>query len=698
MSIFRTIGNAFKDGWNRNTRSTTNGNFGWREEDEDYGGKQHTWSSDTLDYAANMSYVSFTKPNRIDVKRKEANEISISTSHYTKDAKSQSFYENAFKLPDEVLTSATKNYNFVYKEAAQNVIDFGIMESQREVPQDNKIITAEVLELPVVPSMFNPLYGINVVGVNGNVPLLNNDNLNGSVHGDGGTINFSGVNYTEDLSDCSIKTLVKLSNEGKLGRGIYKYADFMYCKNLGHVSNNRLITLRRFPIPVGDDIWNLAKYDPSTRSGKGAAFGAQIPGDTGRLVTWLDDENKLDDILKYEYQDSWVQKEGKFQDVTSQEDNGTIVGSIVNLANPAYRTAVGSGFAGSGNKILAEVSGATRVGNFFGNLLKNEGTYENHAILGRYDENKVYEPKGTVRDTHLYEGKLTFSQSFSLTFDYELRSYANVNPRTAFLDLLNNILQVTYRQGKFWGGQVWFMGAPGNRAGWQTANALIDRSFDKLSDTFQMLCRGELNFGDLLGSLANRGAAFFKQAFNTAVETINGIAQGQATELTTKLADAVKNYQIDDMVKGMLKNNLGRPALYATNTILTGDPTGLWHLTIGNPRNPIMSMGNLIIDNATVQHYGPLGIDDFPTGLKVTVNLKHAKSRDMIEIGKMYTRGTMGIGVPLGRSDVNKFVKRRIRTIQEMLDDRMYQTMWGSISPSFGNGIPVNDKKKEGGK
>lgn len=695
MSIFRTIGNAFKDGWNRNDRQSTNNNFGWTEYDEDYGGKQNNWTSDTLDYAANMSYVSFTKPNRIDVRRKESNEISISTSYYDKDAKSQKYYENAFKLPEEVLTSATKNYNFVYKEAAQNVVDFGIMKDQKEVEKDKKIITTEILELPVVPSMFNPLYGINVVGVNGNTPLLNNGDLPDNVNSSGGTIHFSGVNYGEDLSDCSIKTLVELSNEGKLGRGIYKYADFMYCKNLGHVSNNRLITLRRFPIPVGDDIWNIATYDKDNFSGKGAAFGVEIPGDTGRLVTWLDDENKLDDILKYDYQDSWVQKEGKFQDVTSQEDNGTIVGSIVNLANPAYRQAVGSGFAGSENNILGEVSGATRVGNFFGNILKHEGTYENSAILGRYDENKVYEPKGTVRDTHLYEGKLTFSQSFSLTFDYELRAYSNINPRTAFLDLLNNILQVTYRQGKFWGGAVWFMGAPGNRAGWQTANALIDRSFDKLSDTFQMLCRGELNFGDLLGSLANRGAALFKGAFNTAVEQINKIAQGQQTELTTKLADAVHDYEIDTMVKGMLKNNLGRPALYATNTILTGDPTGLWHVTIGNPRNPIMSMGNLIIDGATVQHYGPLGIDDFPTGLKVTVNLKHAKSRDMIEIGKMYTRGTMGLGVPLGRNEVGKFIKHRNRPLQDMLDERMYQTMWGSISPSFGSGIPADKKENK---
>lgn len=697
MSIFRTIGNAFKDGWNKNERQTSNNSFGWTETDDSYGEKQNSWSSDTLDYAANMSYVSFTNPRKIDVKHKESNEISISTSYYNHDAKSQSFYENTFKLPAEVLTSATKNYNFVYNEAAQNVIDFGVMKDQEKVPEKQKVITTEILELPVVPSMFNPLYGINVVGVNGNTPILNEGNVpKNGVNASGGTINFSGVNYSDDISDCSIKTLVKLSNEGKLGRGIYKYADFMYCKNLGHVSNNRLITLRRFPVPVGDDIWNLAKYDKETFAGSGAAFGAEIPGDTGRLVTWLDDENKLDDILKYEYTDSWVQKEGKFQDVTSQEDNDTIVGSIVNLANPAYRNAVGSGFAGSGNKILGEVSGATRVGNFFGNILQNKGTYENHEILGRYDDNKVYEPKGTVRDTHLYEGKLTFTQSFTLTFDYELRSYANINPRTAFLDLLNNILQVTYKQGKFWGGAVWFMGAPGNRSGWQTANALIDRSFDKLSDTFQMLLRGELNVGDLFGSLSNRGGAFLKNAWNNILSTGKDISQGNASELTTKLANAINEYNIDGMVKGMLKNNLGRPALYATNSILTGDPTGFWHVTIGNPRNPIMSMGNLIIDNASVQHYGPLGIDDFPTGLKVTVSLKHSKSRDMIEIGKMYTRGTTGLAVPLGRSDYNKFVKSRSKTIEEYLDERMYQTMWGSISPSFGNGMPVEpeDKKK----
>jgi hypothetical protein len=64
---------------------------------------------------------------------------------------------------------------------------------------------------------------------------------------------------------------------------------------------------------------------------------------------------------------------------------------------------------------------------------------------------------------------------------------------------------------------------------------------------------------------------------------------------------------------------------------------------IGNPRAPILSMGNLIIENTQIEHTGPLGIDDFPTQLTVTVTLKHAKSRDMVEIQKMYTGGLSSI-------------------------------------------------------
>ena len=51
-------------------------------------------------------------------------------------------------------------------------------------------------------------------------------------------------------SGCSIKELVEASSEGIMGQETYDYSDFMYCKHLGKVSNNYMITLRRFPLPV----------------------------------------------------------------------------------------------------------------------------------------------------------------------------------------------------------------------------------------------------------------------------------------------------------------------------------------------------------------------------------------------------------------------------------------------------------------
>ena len=714
MGLFRSVGNSFKDGWNKNDRNRKaaqdaadkinsiriNGpqHFGIMLDlykDDETGEVKSLYNLNQV-YADHINYVSTTnqKANKAeDNDRHELLRLSNYNSPVDKETNTSKF-ENNFKPPTEAILSIAKNYKFIYQHAAEILIDYGLPEKDKDgndqghgkvEDMDSKWLQAEVLELPVVPSMFNPFYGIHVVGITGNTPLMNNgeehqinvkgDNENGNQI----TANYN-KNITEDLSDCSIKKLVELSNKQKLGRGTYKYADFMYCKNLGKYSNNRLITLRKFPIPVGDNIWDLAKVD-----GKDTTWGAvSLPIDVGRLVTWMDDVNKLENILKYNYKEGWEKKEGQMQEVSSQEDSSDrgLIGSIVNLANPTYRHMVGTGFAGGGNSILGMFEGSSD-NRFF----RAKSTNQDHTILTMYDKNRVYEPTGTVRDTHLYTGKLEFTQNFELVFDYELRAYENINPRTALLDLLNNIQQVTYRAGKFWGGQVWFAGAPGNREGWANANAFIDGAFEKVSDTFSMLLRGDMNFGDFLGNMANK----IGEGINNLASKAGEIAQNPS-KLGNSIADAAQRYDVGGMLKGMLKNRLGRPALYATNSILSGDPVGLWHLTIGNPRNPIMAIGNLIIEDSTIQHYGPLGIDDFPIGLKVTVQLKHAKSRDMVDIGKMYTMGRMGIGVPLSRTAISDMYESAFHAPE--LSKTMFSTAFAATSPAISDGVTdkISDK------
>jgi hypothetical protein len=117
--------------------------------------------------------------------------------------------------------------------------------------------------------------------------------------------------------------------------------------------------------------------------------------------------------------------------------------------------------------------------------------------------------------------------------------------------------------------------------------------------------------------------------------------------------------QLGGMLIGGVLNNLGRPHKQFMNSVLSPAPVGFWHVTVGNPHHPIMSIGNMIIENAVVEHYGPLGLDDFPTGLKVTVTLKRAKPRDLRDIEKLYMHGNDRIYTSMGPKVFDMYQKSK---------------------------------------
>jgi hypothetical protein len=74
----------------------------------------------------------------------------------------------------------------------------------------------------------------------------------------------------------------------------------------------------------------------------------------------------------------------------------------------------------------------------------------------------------------------------------------------------------------------------------------------------------------------------------------------------------------------------------APAALLSGDPTGYWHVTIGNPLDPIAMIGNMAVTKTTVQFNDILGYDDFPTEVKFTVELEHCMPRDNASIENMF--------------------------------------------------------------
>lgn len=472
-------------------------------------------------------------------------------------------------------------------------------------------------------SLFNQYNGVHVIGMTENIPLLYDQKES----------EYKTPNRELNLSDCSISRLVTESakKESILGQARYKYADFAFCKDLG-MPNNRLITLRRFSTPVGDYIFRAAAKS-SKVGDKYSAF--TTPGDIGRMCCYFDtDDNKLEDILKYSFDSTWAHMDADIEQLDSQENKHVSpLGQIINALNPSMNSSIASGFGDSDNSLIGKA-----FDSWFG--WKPRAFYDDNTVLKNYDKHKVYKPINTIQSMEKYEGKLEFKHEFTLVFSYKLRSYQNINPKSAMLDLIANVLATTYNRGNFWGGRQEIIGAQPNKSGWNKAKQLIDKGSDVVGGLVGALSNGTFDFGSILGSISNA----FKEAWSGFKELDPKNALSQGASMAQKY---VKKYGIGGAVKGMLQNQLGRPEIYAFQSLLDGSNTGLWHVTIGNPLNPIASIGNLIIRDTQIQQLGPLGIDDFPTELKVTVTLAHARPRDSIAIERMYTKGVSAIYVPL---------------------------------------------------
>ena len=423
-------------------------------------------------------------------------------------------------------------------------------------------------------------------------------------------------------SDCSVKNLVSASQKGLLGRETYDYSDFMYCKYLGKIPNNYMVTLRRFPFPVDDFISQIGTSeelltDPDLANGNTASIGC--------LVTWMGTPgNDMNNILKYSVAMPFKEMTSGFQSAASIDagadvNTGKVFNNIAAAMDPTYMRQATAGMAPLPfNRYISKVVG--------GGI---ENRYNVETFSNFVDANKTYGPVDAIKKVYMRDDGpgLSFEQNISLTFDYELRAYNGINTRQAMLDLIANILSVTYITGNWWKGAYRGGGAHqsnifSNLKIFKTQGGFND-FVDAFAEDYTTITQ---HSRDTLKAMGGGGENWFQQALNimkSALNTLGGMLLG-----------------------GML-NKLGRPMKGTANSLLAGASVGFWHLTVGNPFHPIMSMGNMILKNTTIEHYGPLGLDDFPTGLRITCELTRGRSRDLRQVESLYMHGNDRIYSPM---------------------------------------------------
>lgn len=373
----------------------------------------------------------------------------------------------------------------------------------------------------------------------------------------------------------SIENLVK----NKKGANRFDYSDFVYARSLGEISNNRLITLRRFQFACTDDIFGV-KHEP----------------DIARMVTWsTQNDNKLQDLFKMSFGMNWKKLTAEMEAM--------------------QQSTPGIGYSGVIGHILK---------NYLSPNVNPEDYYD-----PKYDQNKVYGPVDSIHQTHIRDVGLNFNQDIELTFKYELRSINGINPKTAFIDLLSHILVVTMNEGKFWAGSRYWAGRPPS----EYAKRIRHWSKEAFSEFVQS---SNVNVKSLLGSLASSIQSMLtpENVLDMATKVLKGFAISKALDFA------------------------GRASVPLMNSLLTSDPVGEWHLTVGNPFRPIFVCGNLILEDTIIEvDNSALGYDDFPTGVIVKCRLKHAMPRSRPEIEQMFTIGNARTYWKPKTSDFNKITR-----------------------------------------
>ena len=425
---------------------------------------------------------------------------------------------------------------------------------------------------------------------------------------------YGGYNRTvtnDDIINPSAARIITYANNTSSLSFNYSPRDFTATEHFGQISNDYLVTLRRFAYPVPDDIINTRDF----KTGSSESHDTTQP-DLARAITWMSPKlgNDMKDVLGFGMKFKWKDEESSMQELQGGSGGG---------GSDNKRGALGSLIDGS--SLLSAVESGVE-GYSATQAASKRARGDGYDSMGATYPNHVYGPLNVIKKVLIREQGLEFDQAFELSFHYDLKGDLHTSPRVMFMDVMSNLLALTYNNAPFWGGGARWVGGSGNGA----------------SSTGKP-------FGDMEKLKSGDYAGFAKSVVeNISTKLKSGFAdlKAGAEGIMSKGLNGIGDSKIlDNLVGGGLMKMLGggggggAQGAQTAAAFLTGDPTGQWHLTIGNPMAPIMVIGNLALENSKITFEGPLGYEGFPTKMKMVCSLKPARPRDKGEIESMFNAG-----------------------------------------------------------
>ena len=418
---------------------------------------------------------------------------------------------------------------------------------------------------------------------------------------------------TPSLANPTAKTIIEwgATKSGNSVTGFQPYAmtDFMFCKNYGRIPNNRMITLRRYPFPVEDQL---------------TIPGQKHPVPVAQAVTWWGEAtgNSLSKIGIMKWNLKWAPVDVKQQDI---EGNEVLVDDLVKMfesvpglkGKGAQLKKAYVGLKGN-DKQLQQLSGMeAKMQKFLREQYEANGPYWN----------RVYGPvnvihQSTRRDRGMQDG---WNTPFTIAFHYSFRSFNGLSPKIVALDLISSFLNLTYNDAQFLGQLGRYFPRTGVKFDPSTTE-LIGDILTKWATSF------ESGSGADMMKLASTVIDQIKAAADQGISMMKDAGNGDLTKIKEAGSNVAQTIAISALAESV-------PTLISVRSALSDRPVGEWHLVVGNPLNPIMTMGDMICTSCDMAFDEEMGPDDFPTGVTFTVGLQQGKPRDKVAIERIFNLG-----------------------------------------------------------
>ena len=440
-----------------------------------------------------------------------------------------------------------------------------------------------------------------------------------------------GINsrYNSDIKTSSIIAYSETIPAMKL-----KASDFAYLKNLGVYPNNRLIIARRFDSGVNDDLTTLN----ATPEGKDVT-----PIST--LISWVPDNS---DFISTEFGEEWTDSEASFKNVLNDIGNNILVGDNK---------------GGQLGNMLAGGGGAVPLPGFTEGL-----QYEIFKKLGMTDLDAANLPLGNPNLIRESKRRKTLDKEekgsglkckfkIEMVVEYEQKFINGVDPTIVYYDIIANALTFGTSESKFqFRGD--FINPQFNKFLNDIGSGDPARLKSALLDFVSKLAAAIKEVGNkIIEKLVSAAKSTKASNAKTAEDAKNAATGDNSVSDARKAANALYDHLVTistKIVDGLVSKYKLR-ILGVVNS-LTGSPSAPWHVTVGNPRRPIFSSGDMLVEEVSLTMGKLLSFNDLPSSIKLKLTLTSARNIGAQEIYKKFNCGRERTYIKLKRSFVESDV------------------------------------------